>query len=368
MARSDESGPSTDRKVRRGAVRTLVNGLVLLLALAVLGGWLSTGFYRLDLGEAAIILHLGKHDRTVRREGLNWHWPEPIEYDHRVNMSGVRTVIFGGRAGAAKQRADSGEAAEDGLFIQTADKNIVSIRFDLQYTIENAYAFVYSMQDPHEILKETAQSSVRQTVGAMTVDEVLTKKKTLVETDSRENLVKTLAEYATDVGGEPAFAIDKINLQDVQPPLAVRAAFQEVSSAGQDEERSVSAAKGDAQEILERARAEAFELKESSEAYKDATVLEATGESSRFEAIYSEYARAPEVTRTRLYLETMQAVLPDVQTVIVEPDTVGLMPLLNAAGASVTPPASSGHSSSSAAPFSPPSAPAQADSKKESAQ
>jgi membrane protease subunit HflK len=333
LAHPDDPGTPTDQKIRRRVFRTLLNSLVLLVALAVLGGWLSTGFYRLDLGEAAIILRLGEHNRTVRREGLNWHWPEPIEYDRRVNMSGVRTVIFGGRSGAAKQRSESGEAAEDGLFIQTADKNIVSIRFDLQYTIENAYAFVYSMQDPQEILKETTQASVRQVVGGMTVDEVLTKQKTLVEVDSRAALVKTLNLYAKDAGGEPAFAIDKINLQDVQPPLAVRAAFQEVSSAGQDEERSISAAKGDAQEILERARAEAVELSEGSEAYKETVILEAQGESARFESILAEYVNAPRVTQTRLYLETMQEVLPGVQKVIVEPGTVGVMPMLNWPGA-----------------------------------
>ena len=333
MAHPDDPGTPTDQKIRRSVFRTLLNSLVLLVALAVLGGWLSTGFYRLDLGEAAIILRLGEHNRTVRREGLNWHWPEPIEYDRRVNMSGVRTVIFGGRSGAAKQRSESGEAAEDGLFIQTADKNIVSIRFDLQYTIENAYAFVYSMQDPQEILKETTQASVRQIVGGMTVDEVLTKQKTLVEVDSRAALIKTLNLYAKDAEGEPAFAIDKINLQDVQPPLAVRAAFQEVSSAGQDEERSISAAKGDAQEILERARAEAVELSEGSEAYKETVILEAQGESARFESILAEYVNAPRVTQTRLYLDTMQEVLPGVQKVIVEPGTVGVMPMLNWPGA-----------------------------------
>ncbi|MCH2186597.1 FtsH protease activity modulator HflK, partial [Myxococcota bacterium] len=345
--------------------RTLLNSLVLLIALAVLGGWLSTGFYRLDLGEAAIILRLGEHSQTVRREGLNWHWPEPIEYDRRVNMSGVRTVIFGGRSGAAKQRSESGEAAEDGLFIQTADKNIVSIRFDLQYTVESAYAFVYSMQDPQEILKETTQASVRQVVGGMTVDEVLTKQKMMVEVDSRAALVKTLNQYAKDAGGEPAFAIDKINLQDVQPPLAVRAAFQEVSSAGQDEERSISAAKGDAQEILERARAEAVEVSEGSEAYKETVILEAQGESARFESILAEYLNAPRVTQTRLYLETMQEILPGVQKVIVEPGTVGVMPMLNWPGAS--PAAAPGPSVSPDPSASPVSQPKATDSAKEGA-
>jgi len=335
-------------------LRTLTNAVVLIFALAVLAGWLSTGVYRLELGEEAIILRLGEHHRTVRREGLNWHLPEPIEYDTRVNVSGVRTEIFG-RRGAEPTPAEEGkDPSEDGLFIQTADKNIVSVTFDLQYTIDDAYAFVYSMADPRSILYEAAQASVRKVIGGMTVDEVLTQRKAEIEVEARKALIATLAQYAEDANGPPAFAVDKINLQDVQPPRAVRAAFQEVSSAGQDEERAISRARGDAQESLERARAEAAEMREGSEAYKEAKILEAKGEATRFVALYEEYARAPEVTRRRLYLETMEVVLPDVDKVVVEPDTVGLLPFLprrssgRAAGGRAPAP-SSGSSGSSAA-------------------
>lgn len=332
MADPDEPGAPTDEKIRRGVVRTITNGLVLLLALAVLGGWLSTGFYRLGLGEEAIILRLGEHHRTVRREGLNWHWPEPIEYGTVVNVSGVRTEIFGRRGGPG----NGDQPLEDGLFIQTADKNIVSIIFDLQYTIDDAYAFAYSMGDPRAILYEAAHASVRKVIGGMTVDEVLTQRKAEIEVEARKALIETLADYARNAAGPPAFAIDRINLQEVQPPRAVREAFQEVSSAGQDSERSISRARGDAQVILERARAEAAELREGSEAFKDAKILRAQGEATRFIALHQEYARAPEVTRRRLYLEAMEDVLPSVEMVIVEPDTVGLVPLLlRGAGAAV---------------------------------
>jgi membrane protease subunit HflK len=335
LAHPDDPDVPSEQKIRRGVVRTLSQGLVLLLALAVIGGWLSTGVYRLELGEEAIILRLGKHHRTERGEGLNWHWPEPFEYDTRVNASGVRTEIFGRHTREAPP-SDGGERLEDGLFIQTADKNIVSVTFDLQYTIEDAYAFVYSMADPRSILYEAAHASVRKVIGGMTVDEVLTQRKAEIEVEARKVLIETLASYAKDADGLPAFSIDKINLQEVQPPEAVRAAFREVSSAGQDEERSVSRAKGDEQEILEHARAEAIELREGSEAYKDAKILQARGEATRFLALYAEYARAPEVTRRRLYLETMQAVLPDVEKIVVERDTVGVLPLLPRGAAPVS--------------------------------
>lgn len=344
MAHPDDPAGPTDQKIRRSVARTLSNWIVVLAALAVLGGWLSTGFYKLELGEAAIILRLGQHDRTVRREGVNWHWPVPIEYARPVNVSGVRTKIFGPNSASAVARADSGEAREDGLFIQTADKNIVSVKFDLQYTIDDAYAFIYSMAEPSVILGVATQASVRKVIGGMTVDEVLTQRKAEIEVQARRTLIETLADYAKAAGGPPAFAIDKINLQDVQPPLAVRAAFQEVSSAGQDEERSVSAARGDAQEILERSRAESAEMREGSEAYKEAKILQAHGEAMRFVALYDEYVAAPVVTRSRLYLETMEAVLPNVEKVIVDPDTVDVMPFVQpraaqAKGDDVGPPA-----------------------------
>ena len=328
MAHSDDPGVPTDQKIRRGVVKTIVNSVVVLVSLAVLVGWLSTGFYRLDLGEEAIILRLGQHDRTERGEGLNWHWPEPIEYDTHINVSGVRTEIFKGSVSGEPQASGAGEALGEGFFIQTADKNIVSVVFDLQYTINDSYAFAYSMAAPQSVLREATQASVRKIIGGMTVDEVLTKRKAEIEVAARRGVIETLAEYAKDAGGPSAFAVDKISLLDVQPPIGVRSAFQEVSSAGQDEERSLSRARGDAQEILERARAEAAELREGSQAYREAKVLEAKGEAERFIALYDEYARAPEVTRTRLYLETMEAILPGVEKMIVEPDTVGLMPFL----------------------------------------
>jgi len=337
----DPDGPS-DRKIRRGVVRTLTNGVILIFALAVIGGWLSTGFYTLELGEEAIILFMGRHDRTVRREGLNWHWPEPIEYETRVNVSGVRTEVFGRRSGTDSAAAEGADVLEDGLFIQTADKNIVSVTFDLQYTIEDAYAFVYSMADPRSILDEATHASVRKVIGGMTVDEVLTQRKAEIEVQARKALVETLADYAKDADGRPAFSIDKINLQDVQPPKAVRGAFQEVSSAGQDEERSVSRARGDEQEILEHARAQAAEMREGSEAYRDAKVLQAQGEAARFLALYAEYAQAPEVTRRRLYLETMEAVLPDVEKVVVDRNTVELLPFLPRSGSGAVRGSSSG--------------------------
>lgn len=325
MAEPEEAQLDTDQKIRRGVLRTLTNGTLLLLALAVIGGWISTGVYKLELGEEAVIFRLGKHHRTVKREGLNWHLPEPIEYHTPVNTRGLRTEVFG-MLGDALQH--EGEGAGRGLFIQTADKNIVAATFELQYTLEDAYSYRFGMVDPRAVLHEATQASVRKVIGGMLVDDVLLKRRGEVQIAARENLDATLADYFAKSTQTSAFRIEKINLLTVHPPDEVRNAFKEVEAARQDEERSVSKAQGDEQEILERARAEAAELRERSEAYKEAKVLESEGEAKRFEALLAEYRRAPEVTRRRLYLETMETVMPRVEKMIVEPDTVSVMPLM----------------------------------------
>ena len=171
---ADPSEGKAEQRVRKSVTRRLASGLLVLLALGIIVGWLSTGFYKLELGEEAIILRLGEHQRNVSREGWNWHWPEPLEYDKRINTQKQRTHMFG---------RDSGDEPSDdqGIFIQTADKNIVSVSFELQYTIDDPYEFEYGMVQPDLILFEAAQSAVRKVIGGMTIDEVLIKRKQEVE-------------------------------------------------------------------------------------------------------------------------------------------------------------------------------------------
>ncbi|MDG2334008.1 MAG: FtsH protease activity modulator HflK [Myxococcota bacterium] len=322
MAPEDQGSSPKVEKIKRGAARTVTNVVLGLVAVGVILGWVGTGFYKLDLGEEAIILRLGENFRTEHKEGWNWHWPEPLEYDKKVNTQGQRTEVFGIRRGDA----EGGE--REGLLMQTADKNIVSVSFELQYTVSDAYSFEYGMLEPKMILFQAARSAVRQVVGGMTVDEVLIYRKQDVEKMAQTLLIKTLTSYFTAEGDAMAFQVEKINLQEVNPPESVRAAFSEVAAAQQDEERFINQARGQKAEILERSRAEAAELREGSEAYKEAKVLEARGQGQRFSALLAEYQRAPEVTRRRLYIETMEQVLPGVEKVIVEGDAAQVLPFV----------------------------------------
>ena len=333
MARDDD-GPQSDARLRRGVTRTIFNTLVILGSLAVLIGWAAQGVYRLDLGESAVILQMGALDRINTTEGLNIHWPPPIEYHAIVNTSGLRTESFGARptqstAGepvdaeevdiAARMRRDA---------IQTADSNIVNVAYELQYKVSNAYAFAFGMVEPGPILHDATESAVRNVIGKKTIDDVLSQDRKQIEQESMALLQEMLDSYFEQVGLVTAFEIDKINLGKPQAPEPVREAFADVVSAGQDEKRAISAAEGDVREILESARAEAAELREQAEAYRAARIIEARGEATRFEALLAEYRAAPAVTRRRLYLETMEEILPGVEKMVVEPNTVNMLPML----------------------------------------
>ena len=319
MANSSSDGPS-EKRVGRGVTRRLTRGFLVLLAVAVILGWFSTGLYKLQLGEEAIILRLGEHHETVTREGWNWHWPEPLEYDKAVNTQKQRTHFFG-------QKKNSADDGNRGIFIQTADKNIVSVTFELQYTVGDPYEFVYGMVDPDPILFDATLAAVRNVIGGMTINEVLIKRKNEIETQAEGLLEQTMDAYFAASPDVQPFAIEKINLQEVNPPESVLAAFAEVAAAQQDEERFVNEARGARAEIVEGARAKASELREKAEAYKQSIVLEAKGGAGRFVALLAEYHRSPRVTRERLYLETMEQILPDTEKVIVQPGLVEVLPI-----------------------------------------
>ena len=296
MADSTETG--SKKNVRKSITRRLLRIFLVLLALGVIAGWTSTGLYKLQLGEEAVILRLGEHQRSVTREGWNWHWPEPLEYDKPVNTQRQRTHLFG--AETSSQEGD----VNRGIFIQTADKNIVSASFELQYRVGDPYEFTYGMVEPSLILFDATQAAVRKVVGAMDIDEVLIKKKNEIESQAEKILRQTMEDYFGSGEGAQPFVIEKINLQEVNPPKSVLAAFSEVAAAQQDEERFVNQARGERAEIIEGARAKSAELRERSEAYREARILEAKGQAGRFTALLAEYQRAPAVTRERLYLET----------------------------------------------------------------
>ncbi len=318
----------------RGVTRTILNTLVFGVSLAVLVGWAVQGFYQLDPGESAVVLRLGAFDRTESIEGLKWHWPPPLESHEVVNTSELRTESFGGAATRSTpgvpvdpEEADIARRIKRDA-IQTGDGNIVNVTYELQYKIADAYAYRFAMASPGEILHDATEAAMRTVIGKKTIDDVLSQSRSEIEREAEDLLQEMLASYLAEVGHASAFEVARINLEKPQAPEAVREAFADVVSAGQDEKRSSLEATGDAQEILERARSEVVELREESAAYKLARIIGAKGEATRFSLLLAEYRNAPEVTRRRLYLETMEEILPGIEKMIVEPNTVNMLPVL----------------------------------------
>jgi membrane protease subunit HflK len=239
----------------------------------------------------------------------------------------VRREKFGLAEGEAAMEPGEKTATFENA-IQTSDSNIVNLSYEVQYTIDDPYSFLYAIAAPQETLRDAAQAAVREVVGRTSVDGVLSEERAHIESEARRILQETLEQYFAREGKRSPFDIDRFNLNIVQPPTQVQAAFDDVVAAQQDAARAVSEAQGDAKEITARANAQATELIESATAYKQAKILEASGEAQRFVALQQEYERAPEVTRRRIYLETMEQVMPDVDKVIVEPNTVNVLPFL----------------------------------------
>jgi len=331
MAR-DEEDPSVDAKVNRSVRRFLISILLVLALLAASAGWAYSGFpgadylgfYQLKPGQSAIILRLGAYDRTEPQAGLRWHLPAPFETHDIVNVSEIMRLEFGIRGD--DQEVPEGVVRESSM--QTGDNSIVDLGFVMQYRVSDAFDSRYGVADVVPTLRDAAQAAVREVVGRMTVDGVITERRGEVEIESERLLQDIVDSYAMGI------EVMQVELQQVQPPEEVRAAFDDVVAADQDANLAINQARGYENEVLPRSRAEAIELTESARAYRDSKIAEARGEAERFNALLAAYRAAPEVTRKRLYLETMESVLPNVEKIIVEPGAASVLPHLSLGSAS----------------------------------
>ena len=291
----------------------------LLLAGAVAGyvvWWVATGYYELAPGEAAVVLRLGAYARTETREGVQLlRFPQPIE-TFAIVKTGVRQrVEFGDVDTKDPEKLD--ETA-----MQTGDNNLVLVEFIVQYRVGKPFESLYRVTPSEDTLWDVAQAAMREVVGRDTVEGVLVDRKSAIAQDAADLMQKMLDAYETGL------LVESVQIQDAQPPPALRAAFNDAQAARQDENRQVNEAQGYANEVVPRARGEAAELTASAAGYHRMRVSEAAGEAARFRALAAEYQRAPAVTRKRLYLETMEAVLPAAEKVIAAPGSATLLPYL----------------------------------------
>jgi membrane protease subunit HflK len=315
-----------DEKVRRSVARTLGNGVFYLTALGILGAWASLGFYTLKPGEAAVLILFGQHYGTVTEDGLRFTFPPPVVQREIVNVSEVQNQDFGMRGEGDAESTEGGTPAQATQVreaaMQTSDNNIVHVSFSVQYQIKDAFQARFRLADVNSVVRAAAQASMREAVGRMTVDGVLRERRAALTAETAELMQAILDSY------DSGLDIDTVQLQDVQPPTEVQAAFADVIAANQDANRLVNEAEGFRNEKIPNARGEASELLEQAYGYRDAKIAEAEGEANRFSALLAEYKKAPEVTKKRLYLETMESVLPRVQKVIIEQGTTSVLPYL----------------------------------------
>jgi membrane protease subunit HflK len=254
---------------------------------------------------------------------LKFHFPAPLETHEIVKVAELRKEEFG--VGGVKEGATDLRAMQEAS-MQTQDNAIVRLSFVVQYKFNDAYKSRYSLQDPKSILRDSAQAAIREVVGRMTIEDVLSERRDDVAADSERILQETLDGY--DAG----ILVTEVQLQEVQPPEEVRQAFDDVVAASQDASRAVNEAEGYRNEVLPKARGEAAEIVARASGYRDAKIAESAGEAERFLAVEREYRKAPEVTRKRLYLETMEAVLPSVEKVVIESGTTQVLPYLPLGG------------------------------------
>jgi len=282
-----------------------------LFALAAYAAWWgASGYYELEPGEEAVVLRLGAHARDERAPGVHFlHFPAPIEHLDVVK-TGVRQRIEFGDVDAT----DAAKLEESTM--QTGDNNLVLVEFVVQYRVGRPFEALYRMRDDEDLLWDVAQAALRQVVGRESIDAVLFGRKDGIAQDAAELMQAMLDAY------EAGLAIESVQIQNAQPPAPLRAAFNDAQAARQDHTRRVNDAQGAANEVVPRARGAAAELDAGARAYRDSRVAEATGEAAYFRALVPEYKRAPEVTRKRLYLETLEAVLPAAEKVIAPPGVV----------------------------------------------
>ncbi|MBN9425218.1 MAG: FtsH protease activity modulator HflK, partial [Burkholderiales bacterium] len=281
--------------------------LGLLMVIAVLL-WLASGFYIVQEGQASVVLRFGEYQQLVDRAGFTWRLPYPIERNEIVNVQQLRTVEVGYR------NAVRNKTLRESLIL-TQDQSIVDMQFTVQYRIGDAKEYLFTNNlgaVPEEIVRQTAETAMREVVGRTGVDQVLYEEKEQVAQDARKQIQALLDRYKVGI------TIVDVTIQQAQPPEQVQAAFEDANKAAQDRERLINEGRAYANDVIPRARGAAGRLAQEAEGYRERVIATAEGDASRFRQVLAEYSKAPQVTRDRLYLETMQQIFANTSKVYVD--------------------------------------------------
>jgi membrane protease subunit HflK len=300
------SGNSGASKAAKGSFK-----YIFILAFIV---WMATGIYIIDPAERGVVLRFGAF-QTSTTQGPHWHIPYPVESVYKVNVEQVRSAEIGFRNA---QNSYSGGVSSESLML-TRDENMVDVKLAVQYKIANAQDYLFNVSNPELTLSHVVQSIIRQVVGDNTMDFVLTTGRDQVAQEVKTASQALINDYGLGI------QITAVTMQDAQPPVQLKAAFDDVVKAREDEQRYINEARAYANDIVPKARGASQRLLAEAEAYKSEVVSKSEGEAYRFSQILTEYTKAPGVTKERLYRETLEDVLGNTNKVIVDSNSNSLM-------------------------------------------
>ena len=301
-------GPSfTPNGKSTKAIAVIVLGIVIAI-------WLASGFFIVQEGQTGVILQFGRY-KSMTGAGIQWRLPYPIQANEIVNLSGVRTVEVG-YSGSLRTKVP-----RESLML-TDDENIIDVQMAVQYRLKDAPEYLFNNRYPDEAVKQSAETAIREIVGRSKMDFVLYSGREQVAIQAQTLAQQILDRYQTGI------LISSITIQSAQPPEQVQAAFDDAVKAGQDRERAKNEGQAYANDVIPRARGNASRLLQEADGYKQRVTATAEGDASRFSQVVAEYAKAPVVTRERMYLDTMQDIYSNAVKVMVDARSGGNLLML----------------------------------------
>ena len=298
------------------------NKPIIIFGVIILGLWLASGFYRVLPDEQGVVLRFGKYVNQTQ-PGLHYHLPYPIQTAVTPKVTRVNRIDVGYRSAADTGRATSVSDVPEESLMLTGDENIVDIDYSVFWIIKDAGKFLFNIQAPEDTVKSVAETAMREVIARYDIQSILTEGRAQVEIDTQEIMQEILDFYDSGI------SITQVQTQKADPPNQVIDAFRDVQAAKADKERAQNEAESYANDVIPRARGEAAQVLQQAEAYKREVVALAEGEASRFLSIYNEYRKSKTVTQERMYLETMEKVMADINKIIIDKESgSGVVPYL----------------------------------------
>jgi len=276
-------------------------GALLALVFAV---WLASGFYIVNEGTRGVVLTFGRFSQETM-SGLRWRMPWPIQSHEIVNLAQVRTLEVGYRNNVRTK------VLKESLML-TDDENIVDLQFAVQYLVKDAKDFVFNVRRPDDSAMQIAETAMREVIGKNRMDAILYETQVDIANKSRDLMQEIHDRYNTGI------TVSTVTIQNAQPPEQVQAAFDDAVKAGQDRERQKNEGQAYANDVIPRARGTSSRLKEEAEGYRARVIASAEGDASRFRQVLAEYAKAPAVTRERIYIDTLQQSLTSTSKIMMD--------------------------------------------------